>query len=217
MKNFYKITVVIALIAIIVFSGTACSKKEGGAASVGRASPATDFSYNLTNDSMGIVITKYTGNDNAVVIPSIIEDMPVLEIGMAAFAGAGSNSAPNNRDAITSVVVLSGVEIIGGGAFERMDNLVRVTLPDSIKVIGNDAFGGNPKLATINLPSNTDLVIGSRAFWSARELTDLIIPDSLSNIKYGHVSMVNQGQIRVSDDLRRAFQGCQKLPLKTRQ
>jgi len=36
-----------------------------------------DFSYQLTEDEKGIVITKYDGSGGVVVVPSVIEDYPV--------------------------------------------------------------------------------------------------------------------------------------------
>ena len=210
MKNFYKITVFIALIAIIVFSGTACSKKEGGAASVGRASPASDFSYKLTTDGKGIIITGYTGNGGAVVIPSAIEDIPVLEIGNMAFRGGGSE--PKSSDSITSIAVPDSVikfetSYDSSLAFNYMANLNSVRLPDGIKHIPIGTFSNNKKLKKVNLPASLES-IGVGAFAGCVELSELEIPASLTKLE-----IFNPSNLIIKNILT----DCEKLPIKTRQ
>jgi hypothetical protein len=50
-------------------------------------SPGGDFSYDLNEAGDGIVIRKYSGSGGVVIIPSTIEDYPVVEIGEEAFEG----------------------------------------------------------------------------------------------------------------------------------
>jgi len=214
MKKTNKVFAIFALVLLTTVIG--CTKAEGqsggGALRLsGKESPASDFSYGLTDDGRGVKITGYTGKGGAVVIPSKIEDMPVLEIGPDAFKGT-NNADPekrNNRDAITSIVVPNSVEvfstdIIGlSSLFGNIVELTSVTLPDSLKVIPNWAFSGCKKLRKVNLPANLE-EIGSYAFDNCGELTELIIPDNIQTVRF------------TDDIFNNAFQGCQKLPLATR-
>jgi hypothetical protein len=209
---------IIALVAVIALLAACSGKKEGGGSSGSssarsaavKASPASDFSYDLTADGTGIRITQYTGTGGAVVIPSTIEDIPVKEIGSGAFEGAGGYNAPNNRDAITSIVVPASVEVIGA-AFGYIDELTKVTLPDGLKVIPAFAFSNNPKLTSINLPASLE-TIGALVFNSCGELNDLSIPESLTKIVW-----LNAANNPDPDGNVAAFLGCQKLPIRTRQ
>ncbi|MDR2662396.1 MAG: leucine-rich repeat domain-containing protein [Treponema sp.] len=194
---------------------TGCVKQDsgGGAASGGGsvggavknprgAAPATDFSFDLTEDGAGVVITGYSGKGGKVVIPAAIEDVPVIEIRRRAFY--------ENYD-ITELVVPDSVITIGDTAFAGMSSLTSVTLPDGWKEIPEYLFydvvvDGNlnefpcEKLTSVNLPAGLESV-GNSAFSNAGELVNLTIPDSLTSIKFG----------------RYVFQGCGKLPIKTRQ
>ncbi|MCL2793402.1 MAG: leucine-rich repeat domain-containing protein [Spirochaetaceae bacterium] len=199
----------IMLIAVLVFAG--CSgKKEGG----GRPTPASDFSYELTADGRGIVITRYTGRGGAVVIPSTIEGMPVLVIGRAAFRGRSSTEDPRPGDAVTTVFVPSSVEWIRGDAFAQMENLTKVTLSEGLKIIDINAFASNRRLTTINLPATLE-ELGAGAFSNCRELSELSIPESLRSIRF--ISERHQDGTGTVNPNNFAFLGCQKLPLRTRQ
>ena len=46
-----------------------------------KANPASDFECELNNDGTGVVIKKYKGVATNVIIPSVIEDFPVVELG----------------------------------------------------------------------------------------------------------------------------------------
>jgi hypothetical protein len=162
------------------------------------AAPSTDFSFDLTEDGEGVVITGYSGNGGKVVIPAAIEDVPVVEIRWRAFR--------ENYD-ITELVVPDSVITIGSEAFASMDSLTAVTLPDGLKKIPSSLFAyynGTShyceKLTTVNLPAGLESV-GSGAFTGAGELVNLTIPDSLTGVKFTGA----------------AFYGCGKVPIKTRQ
>jgi len=218
MKKTNKVFAIFALVLLVTAIG--CTKAEGqsggGASrSSGKESPASDFSYGLTDDGRGVKITGYTGKGGAVVIPSKIEGMPVLEIGENAFQGEQNKNRnpPNNRDAITSIVVPNSVEVLGTGFnglsanFDNMAELTSVTLPDGLKVIPNNAFSYCKKLRRINLPASLE-EIHAFAFSNCGELTDLVIPDSIQTVRFLFNGEVDPGNF--------AFQGCQKLPLAIR-
>ena len=74
--------------------------------------PSTDFTYSATNGS--IIITRYIGTNNVVVIPGTINNLAVVGIGDSAFASC---------TILTNVFIPSSVTNIGGFAFKACTNL----------------------------------------------------------------------------------------------
>jgi BspA type Leucine rich repeat region (6 copies) len=85
----------------------------------------TQFAY--TTNGGGITITKYTGSESLVVIPSTINDLPVTSIGDLAF---------DYYSALTSVTIPDTVAYIGFCAFEGCSQLGSVVIPDSVTGVG---------------------------------------------------------------------------------
>lgn len=132
----------------------------------------------------GISITGYNVEGGLdVVIPSMINDKKVIEIGDYAFTHSGiipttiSNAkkvsvsylySSGNKaiitplHGITSVVIPNTVMSIGKRAFTD-NKLTEITIPSSVTNIGSYAFYGNP-LAEINFPT-TPLLVSCEAFF----------------------------------------------------
>ena len=115
----------------------------------------------------GVVITKYTGNESHVVIPSHIDGIRVVGIGEGAFY---------QNKTIESVLFEEGVGRIGEYAFSECDHLHTVRFPVSLRMIDANAFADSP-LETVKLPPNLKK-IGQGAF-EATNISELILPDSL--------------------------------------
>ncbi len=153
-----------------------------------------DWEYSVSDQE--VCITKYTGYENDVVIPSQLGGLPVTSIGDCAF---------KKCDRIVSVVIPDGVKTIGNGAFEECVSLVNITIPNSVTYLGSSAFSncenltGNitipygveniyyqtfnqcEKLTSVTLP-NSVTYIGDNAFFRCNSLTDINIPDSVKTI-----------------------------------
>jgi hypothetical protein len=134
--------------------------------------------------------------------------MPVVEIANHAFMGADDNKVPKNTDNITSIAVPASVVVINYSAFRDIDELVSVTLPDGIKEIPESCFVDCKKLTTVNLPASLE-AINRSAFLRCGELNNLVIPASLTSMQFK--------DFKTPDPNNRAFLGCGKLPIKTRQ
>ncbi len=115
----------------------------------------------------GVVITKYTGNETNVVIPSWIDGSRVVGIGEGAFY---------QNKTIESVLFEEGVGRIGEYAFSECDHLRTVRFPVSLRMIDASAFADSP-LETVKLPPNLKK-IGQGTFESTN-ISELILPDSL--------------------------------------
>lgn len=87
------------------------------------------FEYAVNEDSEA-TITKYTGSDTAVTIPSELGGKPVIAIGNYAF---------EKNTTVTSLTIPEGVKRIGSNAFAYC-NVKEVTIPKSVESIGDRAF-----------------------------------------------------------------------------
>jgi len=115
----------------------------------------------------GAVITKYTGNESHVVIPSHIDGIRVVGIGEGAFY---------QNKTIESILFEEGVGRIGEYAFAECDCLRTVRFPVSLRMIDANAFADSP-LETVKFPPNLKK-IGQGAFENTN-ISELILPDSL--------------------------------------
>lgn len=88
-----------------------------------------NFTYEIVDEN--VVITKYTGSESTVLVPSQIDGLNVQKIGENAF---------KDNKTITSVTVSSGVKDIGARAFENCIFLATISLPDTITHIGEKAI-----------------------------------------------------------------------------
>ncbi|MGP1459319.1 MAG: leucine-rich repeat domain-containing protein [Treponema sp.] len=140
------------------------------------ASPAADFVYDLNGDGTGVAIKKYTGSAAAVVIPAVIEDFPVTEIGAEAFA----------RSNVTSVAFPDSVVVIQSGndyegCFYRCSSLTAVTLPKNMTEIPHYMFYGCTSLKNIRLPEGIR-TIGKKAF-KYSGLEAITIPSGIESVE----------------------------------
>lgn len=168
---FYDFAVLLMTAILIMVGGGKIAAQTGG----GKENPASDFSYDLTADEQGILITGYTGSPGSVVIPAKIEDFPVLEIGDNAFDGksftwsvniysgtASTGTVANKNAGITSIIIPNTVRKIGISAFANTA-ITRFIMPDSVTEIayemGNSfIFNGCNQLTEIRFSDNLEVI-----------------------------------------------------------
>ena len=115
------------------------NKSESTTASttVPSTTPASIFTYKI-NEGRAI-ITGFIGDDESIVIPSIIDGFEVK--------GVSSNAFENSR--IKSVIISNGVEYIDWFGFYNCPSLSSMTIPPSVTKIGYSAFDGASRSFTI--------------------------------------------------------------------
>lgn len=153
-----------------------------------------------------VTITKYTGTESTVILPSTISSWPVTKIGEAAF---------QDNTTITSVTIPASVTEIGANAFAGCTNLTSVTYggdwsnltiqsgnpavqdaanaplfdfefipPDNTAVIVTN-YKYNGAAADVTIPSRYQgkpvTTIGHAAFFNSA-VTSVTIPDSVTSI-----------------------------------
>ncbi len=126
-----------------------------------------DYSYAILEDGT-ISITKYTGKDENLVIPSEIDGKTVTSLGVTSFMMNPSIKTVSIPDTVTvidtyafsycmnltSVTIPDSVVTISDGAFQYCSKLDNVVVPDSVKSMGVRAFGDDTALTKIELSDN---------------------------------------------------------------
>jgi hypothetical protein len=188
MKNTIKVFGIIALVAIIGFSMTACDDDPGGGNGNGEKTYG-DFTYTVSGNS--VTITFYNGSGGSVTIPAEIDGKPVTVIGNSAFVlkqltsvtipgsvtSIGYSAFAGNQ--LTSVTIPNSVTSIGHSAF-RENQLGNVTIPNGITTIGETVFADN-QLTSVTIPNGVE-TIGNGAFES-NQLSSVTIPNTVTDIK----------------------------------
>lgn len=159
-------------------------------------SPASDFSYELSDDNSGVKITAYKGGANCR-IPSEIEGMPVTEIAESAFSSkknlvvlvmpdtikkVGKNCFEFCK-ALKAVKLSSSLSAIGGRIFHYCESLEEITIPESVTTIEKSAFFGSG-LKSIYIP-DTVKEIQEFAFNACSSLSKVRLPSTLKILPAG--------------------------------
>ena len=130
-----------------------------------------EYSIN-TDDETTCTITKYTGMETNVNIPSELEGLRVTSIGDYAFAYCMS---------LRSITIPNSVTSIGDYAFAYCMSLRSITIPNSVTSIGDYAFTNCMSLSSITIP-NSVTSIGDYAFTNCMSLSSITIPNSVTSI-----------------------------------
>ena len=130
---------------------------------------SSDFRFDETTGT----ITKYTGTEEIVVVPSSIEGVAVKTIGADCFA---------SNEKILSVEIPQGVSRIEEEAFLNCPNLQSVVLPDSVVSLGQLAFFMCEKLENVVM-GNGITVIETNTFYGCVSLQDIQLPDAVKKIE----------------------------------
>ncbi len=130
------------------------------------------FEYQMWGD--GACITRYTGNEGEVSVPSELDGYPVVAIGDRAFM---------NCDVLRRVALPGSVTSIGGDAFRECDNLCAVSFGSGVSEIGDMAFVGCDSLQSVDLPGSVRHV-GIYAFSYCASLRRVNVSYGTRTIRY---------------------------------
>lgn len=153
-----------------------------------------DFRYYCDDDG-NVLISKYVGDAENVVIPSEINGKKVTAISDFAFASCAN---------LTDITIPDSVTKIGNYAFEYCTSLTDITIPDSVTEIGISTFEECTNLTGVTIPNGVTEIrygtfrlcenlknikipdsvteINERAFEQCKNLTDITIPNNVTTI-----------------------------------
>ena len=170
------------------------------------ANAENGFEYAVNEDGESVTLTKYSGSDTEVIIPSELGGKPVTAIGEDAFF---------KNKTITGVKIPEGVTSIGNSAFSYCNSLTEVTIPKSVTSIGDNAFSGCDSLTKATIPEGVTS-IGDYAFSGCSSLTEVTIPEGVTSIGSGAFqscdsltkATIPEGVTSIRDSV---FEGCSSL------
>ncbi|MDO5558172.1 MAG: leucine-rich repeat protein [Oscillospiraceae bacterium] len=150
------------------------------AASMAVSGSAIPYCSILPDSEVSAQSTAAQGSCGPDVTYSISDD------GVMTISGTGPmytdmSSSLWDRSSVKSVVIESGVTLIGSFAFAHNDNLVSVTIPDTVKTISNGAFMDCASLAGITIPDSVTSM-GSQCFSLCKGLKSVKIGTGLTTI-----------------------------------
>ncbi len=166
-----------AVCALVLVFGSAAALPQGFAkldsAITASAETFGDYEYSVLDDGT-VEISKYTGSDKEVNIPSAIDGRNVTSIGYRAFSYCRS---------LTSVTIPNSVTSIGDYAFSACKSLTSITIPNSVTSIGGWAFTNCISLTSLTIPDSV-ICIDTYAFIGCTRLKSITIPNSVKSIGY---------------------------------
>ena len=133
-----------------------------------------DYLFTLLDDNT-IRLNKYNGTgDSEIVIPELIDGLPVTEIGESCFA---------ENTELTAVTLPDTIDYIGESAFEQCTNLSGIRFSKNISVIDHYAFSGSG-LVSAELPDSA-VEIGESVFYACPSLETVYFPEGIKMIPKG--------------------------------
>ncbi|HEY1662896.1 MAG TPA: leucine-rich repeat protein [Verrucomicrobiae bacterium] len=103
--------------------------------------------YVCTPASNSIAISGFIGSGSSIIIPDVIEGLPVTGIANGAFDNAAGVG-------LTNIVLGANVATIGNYAFAACDNLTSIIIPDSVTNLGSGVFAFCDNLTSVYFQGN---------------------------------------------------------------
>ncbi len=176
--------------------------------------PATDFEYEINESGNGIIINKYIGTSEDVVIPAKIDGLPVVSIqGVQQEPGRTYQIGAFEGSSIKTVVFPASITSIGDAAFSKCADLKEIKLPDSLTELGNAAFRECKRLKTIEIPAGIKVLRNTTLAQSGFET--VVLNEGLEAIDNGALNNTKISEITFPSTVKQlgdaAFLGCEQL------
>ncbi len=163
-----------------------------------------DFGLGYRTENGKVYITSPGNDRHTIVIPSVIDGLPVEGIDDEAFVRCYANT----------IFICEGVKHIGARAFSGCSNLRKITLPGSIVSVGESAFHASA-LTSVTLCDGFSY-IGDYMFFDCDDLETIEIPGSVSSIGNSAFGWCDKlSEVKISEGVKSigslVFFDCRKL------
>lgn len=190
MSKRIKISVSIILMLTLVLSAVTFTRAESDQRELYYND---DFIYEVLSDKT-ITIHCYIGTASDVMVPSSIDDLPVVSVESLAFYGTNVKEV-NISEGITtlkdeaffysslleSAKLPATIKTVGQGVFRDCVNLKTVTFAEDKGVLGKYMFYGCTRLESVNIPEGAESIpVG--AFSYCQSLKNVRLPENLNTI-----------------------------------
>ncbi len=108
-----------------------------------------NYCIQLINNKKSVILTNYNGNEENIVIPNEINNIPVASLGTSLFNGC---------DFIKSITIPNGISLISAKTFYKCTSLKNIILPNTITNICSYAFGSCSSLEEIIIPKTVKTI-----------------------------------------------------------
>ena len=162
--------------------------------------------YRIYSEEGYAEITGYNGSGKNLIIPELLDGVPVTSIGQQAFVNCAT---------LESVEIPDSITIMGYWAFSGCSKLKQVKLSKNLKYINMDCFSECSALESIVIPEGvTQLAQG--AFMHCTNLKEIELPSTLEGIyEHAFARCINLTQITIPEKVNviayGAFLGCDNL------
>jgi hypothetical protein len=151
--------------------------------------PSEDIKFSYREYNGGIEITRYRSSDPSVVIPTTLNNQPVISIAFEAFA---------NTD-ITDVYIGNHIQEIGNFAFAYNRRLTKVWIEDSVP-LSPGMFAYSPALNDVRLPTDAP-GLPYAVFLNAGSLTSIELPTNITFLGSYALSNTSLSEIQLPSTL----------------
>ena len=180
--------------------------------------------YELNEAKDGYIVTESLTIETDIVIPELYNNLPVREIGPAAFRYSSLDSITLPRslrkiddeaflglvDAgsglLTKITIPEGVEEIGERAFYYCPSLREIVLPKTLKKVGTKAFGLNTNLSKLTLENNKNdyFEVSSNVLYTVGKTELVCYPEGIKALTYDlpdSVEIIREGAMYGNQNL----------------
>ena len=150
-----------------------------------------DFEFVHTDD--GMILVKYYGEAENVVIPDRVDGDPVIGISDFAFQDCS----------IKNVILPGGLKYINYWAFQNCNQLTSIIFPEKLKTIDKDAFIGCKSLKNIEVVDNNPYYSSYEGCLYDKEFNTLIMcPEGKNQVDiYSGISSIGNYAFHNCDNL----------------
>ena len=171
--------------------------------SAGETGTEKNFTYTVLGKN-AVEITKYTGTEDTVTIPSEIDGKDVTNIGKSAF---------ENCTTVKKISIWAEIEVIDDSAFKGCTSLKEISIPYETETIGKSAFENCTSLEEVTLW--TTETIGDGAFKNCTSLKEISIPyetETIGKSAFENCTSLEEVTLWATKTIgESAFKGCTSL------